>query len=65
VAKIELEAPEGVDLSKVDVNKLFSTFLKSRISGQARDQAVRKATKQLIDAHKPEYQRYLDAGMPK
>ena len=65
MAKAEIELPAGVDLEGVDLNKLFGTFLKSRISGQARDKAVREATKQLIKAHKADYDKLLAAHMPK
>ena len=65
MAKAEIEIPAGVNLEGIDLNKLFGTFLKSRISGQARDKGVREATKKLINAHKPEYERLLAAEMPK
>ena len=65
MAKTEVELPEGVDLSGVDLQKLFGTFLKSRISGAARDKAVREATKKLITAHKAQYETFLAAEMPK
>lgn len=65
MAKTTVELPEGVDLEGVDLEKLFGTFLKSRVSGQARDKATREATKQLIKAHKAEYDKLFTAQMPK
>lgn len=61
--KTEVELPEG--MSPADFNKLFGTWQKQRISGKARDKAVRSAIKDLIEAHKPQYDTLVDKYMPK
>ena len=62
LAKVEFDLPVGV--SADDFPKLFSTFMKQRVSTAARDKAVRTATKKIIKAHQPEYDKYLAAEMP-
>ena len=59
----DIKLPEGMSASEFE--KLFGTFMKQRVSTAARDKAVRTATKQLVDAHKAEYDKLLAAVMPK
>jgi len=61
---VQIELPQGV-ASKEEFDKLLATFVKQRISGKARDKAIRDAQKKLIAAHKAEYDGYVAAGMPK
>ena len=60
---VQVEIPAG--MSAEDLNKLFGTFLKQRVSGKARDKAKASAIKKLIAAHEEEYEKFLEAGMPK
>ena len=59
---VSIKLPEGMDKSQF--GKLFDTFLKQRVSTQARDKAVRAATKDVVNAHKPEYEAALAKYMP-
>jgi len=45
--------------------KAFASFQNSRVATAVRDKAVRSAVKDLIDAHKPEYDRLVAKYSPK
>ena len=59
----QFEVPAG--MSESEAKKLFATFLKQRQNTQVRDKAVRSATKDLIDAHKDEYDTLVTKYMPR
>ena len=55
---VSIPLPAG--MTKEEFLKLFSTFQKARVTGKQRDTAIRAATKRLIAAHQPEYDRYYN-----
>jgi len=57
-----IQLPPG--MSKEVFEKAFATFQKTRIATAIRDKAVRSATKDLIAAHKPEYDRLVKLYTP-
>ena len=59
-APLQIQLPAGVEMTQEQVNKVFGTFLKSRVSTKVRDTAVRSAQKELIAAHKPEYDKLVE-----
>ena len=61
--KVGVTLPEG--MTEADFMKSFETWQKQRISTQVRDKAVRSATKDLVEKHKPEYETILAKYMPK
>lgn len=63
MAEVKIPLPEG--MSQEDFLKLFNTFQKQRVATGARDKAVRSATKDLITAHKAEYEKILEKYLPK
>lgn len=54
---VPITLPEG--MSEADFLKAFASFQKQRVATTVRDKAVRAATKDLIAAHKPEYDKLL------
>lgn len=63
MAETQITLPEG--MSQDDFMKAFASFQKSRVATQVRDKAARSAVKDLIAAHKPDYDRLLAKYMPK
>jgi len=63
MAEVKVTLPAG--MTKEEFDKLFGTFQKSRLSTKARDKAVRSATKDLISAHKSEYDGLVAKYSPK
>lgn len=61
--EVTITLPEG--MSEADFAKAFASFQKSRVATAVRDKAVRAAVKDLINAHKPEYEGYVKKYMPK
>lgn len=59
----QIALPEGMTLG--DFNKAFASFQKQRVSTAIRDKAGRAATKELVQNHKPEYDRLLEKYLPK
>lgn len=60
VTMVEIQLPKELQgKSEAEVKKLFNTFLNQRVTGQAKDKANRAAMKDLIDAHKPEYEKLV------
>ena len=57
---IQITLPPGVEMTQEQANKVFGTFLKSRVSSKTRDVAVRAAQKDLIAAHKAEYDKSVE-----
>lgn len=55
--------PEG--MTQGDFLKAFESFQKTRVATTIRDKATRSAVKDLITAHKPEYERLLAKYSPK
>lgn len=54
--------PEG--MTKEAFEKAFASFQKSKVATTVRDKAVRSAVKDLIAAHKAEYDRLVKQYMP-
>ena len=61
--KVQVTLPEGMTLEAF--NKAFASFQTSRVATQVRDKAVRSAMKDLIAAHKPEYDVLVKKYSPK
>jgi len=61
--KITVEVPAGV--SPEDAAKAWAAFQKQKMTTKARDLAVRKATKALVDKYRPEYDKLVAGFMPK
>ena len=55
--KVQITLPPG--MSKEAFEKAFASFQTSRVATQVRDKATRAATKKVVEAHKPEYEKYL------
>ena len=53
----QVTLPPG--MTKEQFDKLFASFLDSRVAGKARDLAYRSATKDLVTAHTSEFNGYL------
>ena len=51
--KVAMKLPAG--MSEAEAGKLFQTFLNQRTTGKAREKAIRLATKDLVLAHKAQY----------
>jgi hypothetical protein len=60
---VALPIPAG--MTAEDVKKAYASFLKSRVATQERDKAVRAATKDLIAAHKEQYDGLVKKYSPK
>ena len=59
----QVPIPEG--MTQEEFMKAFASFQKQRITGKARDMAIRGAMKQLIANHKVEYDGLVAKLSPK
>ncbi len=60
---VQMTLPPG--MSQEEFMKAFASFQKSRVSTAARDKSTRSATKDLIAAHKDEFERLMKKYAPK
>ena len=60
---VQVALPPG--MTQEEFLKAFASFQKQRVSTTIRDKATRSATKDLIAAHKTEFDGYLKKYMPK
>ena len=63
MADVAIKLPDG--MSQVEFEKLFATFQKQRVNTAAKDKAVRQATREVLQAHKDEYDALLAKYIPK
>ena len=62
MAEVPITLPSG--MTKEDFEKAFASFQKTRVATQVRDKAVRSAMKDLITAHRAEYDRLVKQYTP-
>lgn len=61
--KAEIEVPEGMTAEKL--LQLVTSYEEKRVTNSVRNKARREATQKLVNAHKPEFEGYVKAAMPK
>lgn len=58
---VEVKVPDG--MTQEAFEKAMESFIKQRVVAGARDKAIRAAMKDLIAAHKPEYDTSVEKYM--